>query len=90
MDSTLEIISAYKALHVKATGKLTKELYEAFADPEVDSYARSQMRYEVLTTAFGLEAGHRALAEVDNQILEALELFPEAGKLLKMEEELWK
>ncbi len=76
-------MEAFKKWVVEEELETAEDVAEAFADPQVDSYARSQMRYEVLTTAFGLEAGHRALAEVDNQILEALQLFPEAGKLLR-------
>lgn len=59
-----------------------EEIAEGFADAESADYARSRLRYEVLTTALGLEAGHRALAAADNQIREALELFPEASALL--------
>ena len=35
MDQAIDIISIGKSLHVKVTGKLTKEAYEAFA-PVVD------------------------------------------------------
>ena len=31
MDQALDIMSVGKLLHVKVTGKLTKEAYEAFA-----------------------------------------------------------
>ena len=58
------------------------ELEEAFADEETREQAIVQIRYEVANTAFGVAAGHRILAQTDNQIQKAFELFPEAADLL--------
>ncbi len=60
-----------------------EEIDEAFAKQEFIDYARARLRYEVLNTSLGLEAGHRALVEVDDQIQRAIELFPEAASLLQ-------
>ena len=59
------------------------ELDEAMADPENRRFALGRLRYEALTAALGLEAGHRALTEIDTQIQEAFKLLPEAAKLLR-------
>ncbi len=47
MDQALEIISAGKLLHVKATGKLTKECYESFV-PLVDRQIQEHGKLRVL------------------------------------------
>ena len=47
MTEGLEIISAGKLLHVKATGKLTKESYEAFA-PAVDQQIQEHGKLRIL------------------------------------------
>ena len=47
MKDTLEIIGADKLLHVKVTGKLTKESYETFA-PLVDQLIQEQGKLSVL------------------------------------------
>jgi carboxyl-terminal processing protease len=59
-----------------------QEVEEAFADPAVLAYVRSRRRFEIFNGIFGLDDGHRALAEVDNQIQKAYELFDEANDLL--------
>ena len=58
------------------------EVDEAFADESLLAYVRGRLRFEIFTGAFGLEEGHRALAEVDNQIQAAFSYFDEAGDLL--------
>jgi hypothetical protein len=47
MPEGLEIISAGKLLHVKATGKLTKETYETFV-PAVDEQIKQHGKLRVL------------------------------------------
>jgi len=47
MAEGLEIISAGKLLHVKATGKLTKETYETFV-PAVDEQIKEHGKLRVL------------------------------------------
>jgi carboxyl-terminal processing protease len=58
------------------------EVDEAFVDESVLTYVRSRLRFEIFNGVFGLEDGHRALAEVDNQIQAAFGYFDEAGDLL--------
>lgn len=52
-------------------------------DPKNQEDIRDQITYELLTLLHGSEAGFRHLAERDNQVLKALELMPEAEKLLQ-------
>jgi carboxyl-terminal processing protease len=59
-----------------------EDIDEAMASADTRDYALRQIRAEVFNAAFGQNAWHRALSEGDNQIQEALELFPRAGELL--------
>ena len=59
-----------------------EEIAEALADETVRDYTFARLRYEIFNSVFGLEAGHRAIAAVDNQIQAALELLAEAEELL--------
>lgn len=65
-----------------------EEVEEALEDPEVDRYARVRLRYEIFNTAFGLTAGYKAGAELDNQLSRALELLDEAEELLEERQDL--
>lgn len=47
MSNTLEIVATGKLLHVKATGKLTKESYETFA-PVVDQLIEEHGKLRIL------------------------------------------
>ena len=50
MVDSLEIISVGKMLHVKATGKLTKESYEAFVpvvDQQIEEHGRIRVLFEM-------------------------------------------
>jgi hypothetical protein len=50
MVDALEIISAGKLLHVKATGKLTKESYETFApvvDEKIKEFGKLRILFEM-------------------------------------------
>lgn len=47
MDQQLEILSTGKLLHVKVTGKLTKEVYEQFA-PLVDQLIQEHVKLRIL------------------------------------------
>ena len=60
-----------------------EEVEDARQDPEVDRYARVRLRFEIFTTEFGLTEGYKAGAEVDNQLVRALELLDEAEELLE-------
>jgi len=51
-------------------------------DPEIRDYCLLQIRAEVLNSAFGIEARHRALTSGDQQLRRALDEFDEASELL--------
>jgi len=53
-----------------------------FDDPGSAALSLRQIRAEVLSAKYGIEAQHRVLAEGDAQIQAALELFPRAASLL--------
>ncbi len=59
-----------------------EEAREAFADPVINRYLKHRVRFEIFNTVFGLEDGHRALSEVDNQLQAAFTYFDEAADLL--------
>jgi hypothetical protein len=44
-------------------------------------YARRRIRAEVITAAYGVEAGERFLIESDDQALRAVEEMPKAQRL---------
>jgi carboxyl-terminal processing protease len=58
---------------------LTPAQIEADAD-----YARLRIRDEIITAAYGNEAGLRTLLDSDPQLLKALESFPDARRLAEM------
>ena len=50
MVEGLELVSAGKLLHVKVTGKLTKEAYEAFApvvDEQIEEHGKIRILFEM-------------------------------------------
>ena len=50
MDSALEILSAGKSLHVKASGKLTKESYETFVpaiNAQIEAHGKLRILFEL-------------------------------------------
>ncbi len=50
MDQSLDIISIGKLLHVKATGKLTKEAYESFAplvNEQIEEHGKVRILFEM-------------------------------------------
>jgi len=59
-----------------------EDVREGFADPSHREYALRQIRAEVLSSKYGVEAAHRVLARGDAQIQTALGLFPRASELL--------
>ena len=59
-----------------------QNLETGFAEEKHRAYALRQIRAEVFTSRFGIEAAHQALAEGDAQIQTALTLFPRAEALL--------
>jgi len=59
-----------------------EDVKEGFSVPEHRDYALRQIRAEVMSSKFGVEAAHRVLAGGDAQIQTALGLFPRASELL--------
>jgi hypothetical protein len=50
MDQSLDIISTGKLLHVKVTGKLTKEAYESFAplvNEQIEEHGKVRILFEM-------------------------------------------
>jgi carboxyl-terminal processing protease len=75
-DRLLEAFKSF-ATADKESG-LTSERVAAEAD-----FAKTRIRLELATANFSNEAGIRALLEVDPQVLKAIEVMPEARKLLE-------
>jgi carboxyl-terminal processing protease len=61
----------------------TYGLTPAQLDSEAD-YARLRVREEIVTAAYGNEAGLRSLLDSDPQLLRGLEAFPDARRLAEM------
>ncbi|MFL6228158.1 MAG: S41 family peptidase [Pyrinomonadaceae bacterium] len=61
------------------TYALTPAQIEAEAD-----YARLRIREEIVTAAYGNEAGLRTILDADPQLLKALDAFPDARRLAEM------
>ncbi|MDH3524738.1 MAG: S41 family peptidase [Acidobacteriota bacterium] len=59
-----------------------EEIEEGLAGEEDRVQSRRYLLAEILNSAFGIEARYQVLAEGDNQIARALELFDEAADLL--------
>lgn len=58
-------------------------LEEPFADEETREFMRRQIHAQIMNAAFGQEASQRILAQGDEQIRKALELFDRASELLE-------
>jgi carboxyl-terminal processing protease len=58
------------------------DVAKGFEEAEHRAIALRQIRADVFTSRFGIEASHQALAEGDVQIQKALALFPQASDLL--------
>ncbi|MDQ3907234.1 MAG: S41 family peptidase [Acidobacteriota bacterium] len=61
----------------------TYGLTPAQIDAEAD-FARLRIRDEIVTAAYGSEAGLRTILDADPQLLRALEAFPDARRLAEM------
>jgi carboxyl-terminal processing protease len=64
-----------------------EEVTKGLADSAARDFALRQIRAEALNGAFGLEAGHKALAAGDAQLQSALKLFDRAAALLASRQE---
>ena len=65
-----------------------EELEEGFTEEESGEMAHRYVVAEIFNSAFGIEARYQVLAEGDQQILEALDLFDEAAALLARRQSL--
>lgn len=72
-----DVIAAFKAF-VLSDPTLALKPEQIDADL---AFARVRIRSEVVTAAFGIEAGNRVLLEVDNQVMRGIESFPDAKRL---------
>jgi carboxyl-terminal processing protease len=74
-DRVLEAFRAYVRKEAERLGLTVAQL-----DEDLD-YARLRLRDEIVTAAYGQEAGQRTLLDSDPQLLRALEAFPDARRL---------
>jgi len=77
-DRVLEAFRAYVRKEAATLGLTVAQL-----DGDLD-YARLRLRDEIVTAAYGQEAGQRTLLDSDPQLLRALEAFPDARRLAEM------
>jgi carboxyl-terminal processing protease len=77
-ERVLEAFRAYVRRESPALG-----LTAAQVESDLD-YARLRLRDEIVTAAYGQEAGQRTLLDSDPQLLRALEAFPDARRLAEM------
>jgi carboxyl-terminal processing protease len=77
-DRVLEAFREFVRKDVE-TYALTPAQLEAEAD-----YARLRIREEIVTAAYGSEAGLRTVLDGDPQLLKALDAFPDARRLAEM------
>jgi carboxyl-terminal processing protease len=75
------VLEAFREFVRKDEG--TYGLTTAQVEAESD-YARLRIRDEIVTAAYGNEAGLRTLLDSDPQLLKALEAFPDARRLAEM------
>jgi len=75
------VLEAFRAYVRKESARLG--LTAAQVDGDLD-YARLRLRDEIITAAYGQEAGQRTLLDSDPQLLRALEAFPDARRLAEM------
>lgn len=61
----------------------SERLEEAFEDEDTRAFMRRQIHAQILNAAFGQEASQRVLAQGDEQIRKALEVFEDAAELLE-------
>jgi carboxyl-terminal processing protease len=76
------LVEQFRAWVVAQKLQTEPESRALLADPESRAVVERQLRAEVLSSRFGIEAAHQALADGDAQIQAALGLFPKAASLL--------
>ncbi|MDT7540422.1 MAG: carboxyl-terminal processing protease [Acidobacteriota bacterium] len=78
---TDRVLEAFREFVRKDVG--TFGITPAQIDADAD-YARLRIRDEIVTAAYGVEAGSRTLLDADPQLLKALESLPDARRLAEM------
>lgn len=75
------VLEAFRAYVRKESARLGLNAAQVEADLD---FARLRLRDEIITAAYGQEAGQRTLLDSDPQLLRALEAFPDARRLAEM------
>ena len=83
-----EVLDAFRDFVVAKKIETAENLATGFEVEAHRAYALRQIRAEVFTSRFGIEAAHQAQAEGDVQIQTALTLFPRAEELLAERQKL--
>ena len=76
------VLAEFRQWVTDQTIETSENLESGLADEKQREYVLRQIRAEVFTSRFGIEAAHQVLAEGDVQIQTALSLFPRAESLL--------
>ncbi len=76
------ILDEFQAWLIQEKLESAEDVVQLMKDEASRAYMARQIRAEVLSSKFGIEAAHQVLAEGDLQIQAALALFPRAASLL--------
>ncbi len=77
-----EVLAEFERWVIEQKLDTAENVAQGLAGEADRAWALRQIRAETLTSKFGIEAAHQALAEGDRQIQTALTLFPRAEELL--------
>ncbi len=77
-----DVLDEFGAFLVEKKIDTAEDVAAGLADDSHRGYALRQIRAEVFTSKFGVEAAHQVLAQGDAQIQSALSLFPRAAELV--------
>ncbi|MEM7479960.1 MAG: S41 family peptidase [Acidobacteriota bacterium] len=77
-----ELIAEFESWLIEEDIATRQKLDEELATDDVRALAVRQIHGEILNSALGQEARHRVVAQGDEQILKALQMFDQAGDLL--------
>jgi carboxyl-terminal processing protease len=76
------VLDEFRAWLIREKLETAEDATQLLADEVSRAYVLRQIRAEVLSSKYGIEAAHQVLAEGDAQIQAALALFPRAASLL--------
>jgi carboxyl-terminal processing protease len=77
-----DVLAEFGAFLVEKKIDTAEDVAAGLADDSLRGYALRQIRAEVFTSKYGVEAAHQVLAQGDAQIQSALSLFPRAAELV--------